>query len=110
MHSMVRLAGRGAAAAAVAALAAAGAAHAQRLVIVNGERLGRMQIEQLDRLNCSPVPDGRYWLDPRSGAWGHAGNPLRQGFVGEACRRESRPKSLSERGLLYRPGEILNGR
>ncbi|MCB1959755.1 MAG: hypothetical protein KDE68_04390 [Rhodocyclaceae bacterium] len=75
-----------------------------RLVEVNGVRLAPAALQQLDRAACQRVPDGRYWIDWRSGAWGYRGGPQR-GWVGEGCRQ--RPKSLSERGLLYSPGELL---
>ena len=78
---------------------------AQRLVIVNGERLNANEIGQLERLACTAVPDGNYWIDMNTGAWGYAGNSYLMGYVGDACQRH---RSLSERGLLYRPGEILS--
>lgn len=91
--------------------AGAGVAHAQRMVVVNGQRLDAAQIAQLEQRNCARVPDGRYWLDVRTGAWGYAGWPQVQGVVGAACNASRpRPRSLSERGMLYRPGEIVNGR
>ncbi len=91
--------------------AGTGAAHAERLVIVNGQRLDVGQIAWLEQRNCAAVPNGRYWLDLRSGAWGYAGWPQVQGYLGAACgAARSQPRSLSERGLLYRPGEIINGR
>jgi hypothetical protein len=90
----------------------AGAAQAQRMVVVNGLRLNAEQIAWLEQRSCAPVPDGSYWLDLRTGAWGYAGWPQRQGFVGAACRTPSSAprRSLSERGMLYRPGELINGR
>lgn len=91
---------------------AAHAAHAQRMVIVNGQRLDPIQITWLEQRNCRPVPNGSYWLDLRTGAWGYAGWPQVQGYVGAACGGPPSPsrKSLSERGLLFRPGELINGR
>ena len=65
-------------------LASTAAAAQSRLVVVNGQRLNDAQVAQLARLNCSPVPDGHYWLDLRSGAWGHAGGPP-QGRLGDGC-------------------------
>jgi hypothetical protein len=89
-------------------LALGGAASAQtRWVIVNGHRMSDAQVAYLEHRACTPVPNGRYWLDPQTGAWGYAGHPRVQGVVGDACVRQQRRKSLSERGLLYSPGEIL---
>ena len=57
-----------------------------RWVTVNGQRQTDAQIAQLDRVQCTRVPDGAYWRDGRSGAWGYAGNPQMQGRLGELCR------------------------
>ena len=93
----------------IAALLCTGAAHAQRVVIVNGERLTPTQLAWLEHFNCTPVPNGSYWLNLQTGAWSYAGTVQRQGFVGDACRN-TRHRSLSERDRLFRPGEIINGR
>ncbi|KAA3654933.1 MAG: hypothetical protein DWQ11_02680 [Proteobacteria bacterium] len=77
----------------------------QRYVVVNGQRLGPAAMARLDRASCLRVPNGRYWIDMRSGVWGYEGGAP-QGRVGDNCRHQ-RPKSLSERGLLYSPGELL---
>lgn len=78
---------------------------AARYVVVNGQRLNPNQIQYLDQLSCGYVPDGRYWLDARSGIWGYEnGGP--QGHISADCNTQRRP-SLSERGLLYSPGELL---
>jgi len=86
-------------------LVAFGEALAQRNVIVNDERLTPLEISQLETLVCTSIPDGEYWIDLHSGAWGYASSYRRVGYVGEACQRR---KSLSERRKLYRPGEILS--
>lgn len=84
-----------------------GSAAAQmRYVVVNGQRLSDGQIAQLDRMQCTFIPNGRYWLNMRSGAWGYAGNPIRQGWLGDLCRTTQRHRSLSERGMLYTPGDL----
>lgn len=86
-------------------LGLAGTADAQaRFVVVNGQRMSVAQMAALDRAACARVPDGRYWIDMRTGVWGYEGGPP-QGRVGDACRQ--RRRSLSERGLLYAPGELL---
>jgi hypothetical protein len=66
------------------------------------------QIAHLERRACAPIPNGKYWLNTQTGAWGYAGNPHVQGVLGEACVRQQRPRSLSERRQLYRPGEIVS--
>lgn len=81
------------------------AAAQQRYVVVNGQRLDTAAMARLDRASCLRVPNGRYWIDMRSGVWGYEGGAP-QGRVGDNCHRQ-RPKSLSERGLLYSPGELL---
>ncbi|NRF68351.1 hypothetical protein HLB44_15260 [Aquincola sp. S2] len=86
---------------------AAGAVQAQRKVFVNGRLMNPQQLLVLDRMQCTFIPSGSYWLDAATGAWGYAGNPRRQGFVGDLCRTGGQShRSLSERGLLYTPGDL----
>lgn len=87
-------------------------AASQRHVTVNGTKLTPAQIAWFDRAQCAFTPDGSYWWNPQGGAWGYVGNPRVQGIIGDACRSNghrsqvSQRKSLSERGLLYRPGDL----
>jgi hypothetical protein len=57
------------------------------------------------------LPAGHYWLN-RDGYWGVVGNPQPLGniYAGAPPGTTARRPSLSERGMLYRPGEILDGR
>jgi hypothetical protein len=96
----------------LAMLCSAAAAN-PRMVVVNGQRLTPPQIAQLERLNCARIPDGVYWVNVFTGAWGYHGNPWTMGFVGQACGgaasgggNSQRQRSLSERGLLYTPGDL----
>jgi hypothetical protein len=77
-----------------------------RAVIINGQRASDGQVAYLEQRACTRIPNGNYWLDPRSGAWGYAGDPRARGVLGQACSQQR--KSLSERRQLYRPGEILS--
>jgi hypothetical protein len=77
-------------------------AYAERYVIVNGYFLNSAQIQQLEQQGCVSIPNGNYWLR-NDGWWGYAEDPTPRGKLGEYCRKPS----LSERRLLYRPGEIL---
>jgi hypothetical protein len=82
-------------------------AHAQtRVVVVNNQRLNDEQIARFDVIQCTRIPNGFYWLNTITGAWGYAGNPAIQGYLGSNCSPQRRQKSLSERGLLYRPGDL----
>lgn len=54
-------------------------------VFVNGQRMSDAQVAALAQRQCVAIPDGAYWLDLRSGAWGYAGNPRAQGVLGEHC-------------------------
>lgn len=108
---------RGLACAALATLAtsiSAIPAHAQtRWVFVNGQRLSDAQVLRVARANCTPIADGHYWWNEATGAWGVVGHPRPLGVLGQPCRRgapSSRRPSLSERGLLYRPWEIIDSR
>lgn len=88
---------------------AAGSAEAQtRFVVVNGQRLNDQQIAYFDRVQCVRIPNGRYWLNTATGAWGYAGVPVVQGYLGGACGNggSQRHRSLSERGMLYTPGDL----
>jgi hypothetical protein len=78
-------------------------AYAERYVIVNGYVLNSAQIQRLEQQACVAIPDGKYWLR-NDGWWGHANDPTPRGKLGDYCRKPS----LSERGLLFRPGEILS--
>lgn len=80
-------------------LAMAGAANAgtERDVVVNGRQIAGAELDRLDRADCRPFPDGSYWLNRRSGAWGPAGETAAQGRIGDGCRanKSARPKSRS---------------
>ena len=62
-----------------------------RWVVVNGQRMSDAQVAELDRLQCVAIPNGTYWLNSRTGAWGYAGNPRVQGVFGERCARGATP-------------------
>ena len=80
-------------------------AFANRSIVVNGIQLSQVEASALDAYACSYIPDGRYWLLP-NGVWGYEGVPVMMGVVGDQCYSAPRP-GLSERGLLYSPGELL---
>lgn len=88
------------------------AAFAQnRIVFVNGQRMTNQQIAQLEFFACTAIPNGNYWLNLYNGAWGYVGSWQVQGTFGDQCNGQAQRqrRSLSERGLLYSPGEILRG-
>ena len=82
-----------------------GIAYAERFVVVNGYRLSIPDIQNLERIRCGPVPNGRYWLNMWSGLWGYEGNPRPQGHIKDNCYKPQRRPSLSERGMLFSPGD-----
>jgi hypothetical protein len=90
-------------AAIVMAGALSGSAHAERYVVVNGQRLNMAQIVYLERVRCGPIPNGSYWLNPATGIWGYAGSPRPMGHIQDNCHGTGRRPSLSERGLLFSP-------
>jgi hypothetical protein len=63
-----------------------GATAQSRQVFVNGQYLSNAQVAALARRNCAYIPDGAYWLNLQTGAWGYAGNWRVQGMLGDACR------------------------
>ena len=81
----------------------AGNAFAERYVVVNGQRLSIPEILHLERLHCGPIPNGRYWINLRTGIWGFEGNPRPQGHIKDHCRNPQPRPSLSERGMLFSP-------
>lgn len=90
----------------VLAFSVTGVAYAERYIVVNGQRMSQDQIAYLEQLRCGPIPNGHYWLDVRSGIWGYTGNPRPQGHITDNCYRRERRPSLSERGMLFSPGEL----
>ena len=76
-------------------------AHAQENYYINDEP-APFDVAQM--MAAYGMPFGYYWLDAR-GNWGVKGNtqPLGNIFAGNPAGH----RSLSERGLLYSPGELL---
>ena len=72
----------GALIAAAVALTCIDADAQQRVVIVNGQMLNAQELFVLDRLAGGFVPNGNYWLDPYTGAWGFANNGAPIGQMG----------------------------
>jgi len=66
----------------LAALLSINAIAFQRFVIVNGFPVGPADLAVLDYLHGEYIPNGRYWLDLNTGAWGFEGGPL-QGYLGD---------------------------
>lgn len=87
-----------------------------RFVFVTALRMSDQQINSLEYFSCVQIPNGWYWLNLINGAWGYAGSWQVQGYFGDQCalpaneQARRRRESLSERGLLYSPNELLNGR
>jgi hypothetical protein len=52
-----------------------------RFVVVNGQLLDAHWLALLDEAAGERVPNGRYWLNQETGAWGYEGGPL-QGYIG----------------------------
>ncbi len=68
-----------------------------RTVIVNGEVLNALELALLDGINCGiAVPNGNYWLDWATLAWGYAGDG-QQGTVGD-CASQSAPSETAPSG------------
>lgn len=80
---------------------------AERFVVVNGNRLSYVEIIRLEKWHCGPIANGYYWLNFSNGVWGYAGNPIPQGNITDNCYQQRHRPGLSERGLLYSPGELL---
>lgn len=76
-------------------------------VIMNGKVLDWQERQMLSNYACGPIPAGSYWLNLNTGYWGYAGSPRTQGHIQDRCPRGRPRRSLSERGLLWRPGELV---
>ena len=53
-----------------------------RHVMINGYRLSEQEIAYVEQALGGKVPNGDYWLDPRTMAWGYVGNPQPMGVLG----------------------------
>ena len=91
----------------ILSIGSVGSANAERYVFVNGMRMNHMYMAALDQWHCGYVPNGNYWLNINTGVWGYANNPVPQGNITDNCGYSTRRPGLSERGLLYSPGELL---
>lgn len=89
------------------ALSLTGMAYGERRVVVNGVRLNNAQIQTLEQWHCGPIANGHYWLNLNTGIWGYAGDSRPMGHISDNCYSPERRPSLSERGLLFGPGDWL---
>ncbi len=77
-----------------------------RQVFINRSRLSSAVLAQLEPPGAPRIPDGRYWYDARSGAWGLEGGFTR-GFVQAGLRIGGPlPADISGGGT----GVFINGR
>jgi hypothetical protein len=89
-----------------------GATAQSRLVFVNGQYMSDRQVAALARRACADIPDGAYWLNLQTGAWGYAGSPQVQGTLGDACGGGGHPGVNSRYGpyaTMRRAEEVANG-
>lgn len=67
-----------------------------RYIIVNGQMMGPAEIAYLTMCNDGEyIPDGRYWLDYNSGAWGYEGG-YQQGVLSCATSQPAGEESWSD--------------
>lgn len=52
-----------------------------RQIVVNGQRLGAQEIAYFDAAAGARVPNGAYWFDPASGAFGRVGDMAPRGAL-----------------------------
>lgn len=85
---------------AVVILAASASAGA-REVSVNGEPLNVLGLALVDALNCGEtVPDGRYWVNFESGAWGYEGGP-QQGVLDCEAQTAGHTQTSDDQGGFW---------
>ena len=74
-----------------------------RVITINGYQLSPDEIAYLDAVAGGQVPDGNYWLDPQSMAWGIVGDPQPRGVIGYGGGQSAgQPPHWSEVGQNYR--------
>jgi hypothetical protein len=89
----------------LATAAAARPAAAQAYYTINGQ-LAPYDIAM--NMAANGLPPGHYWLNAQ-GFWGVVGYPQPLGRVDMPASQAPRRRSLSERGMLFGPGEIMRG-
>ena len=77
-----------------------------RSVIVNGQEIGQRDLAALDFQNRAPIPNGYYWYDRISGAWGYQGGPC-EGFIASSMALGGQLRSDASNGDT---GVFVNGR
>ncbi len=83
-----------------------GCTHGDAMVVVNATELSAAELETHSAKLGYRIPDGRYWYDARTGAWGLEG----QGTAGIAVAGLSLGGPLRADASLGRSGVFVNGR
>ena len=87
----------------VLTLWATGANAQSRNIFVNGLRMTDRQAQVLEQQACTSIPDGAYWLNVQTGAWGYVGNPRAQGSLGDQCQQQ-----VGDGGGVVRRGPFVS--
>lgn len=90
----------------VAAAVAATPLGAQRVITINQTRLTEARIREVERQWQTSIPEGRYWYDRMSGAWGTEGGPT-TGFIHPGLDLGGPLRPDASRG---NSGVFINGR
>lgn len=77
-----------------------------RMVLVNGLQISDRDLSALDMQNRAPIPNGRYWYDRISGAWGYDGGPC-EGFIATGMALGGKLRADASNGDT---GVFVNGR
>jgi len=86
-----------------------GAVAQSRQVLVNGQYMSDAQVAALARRACTDIPDGAYWLNWQTGAWGYAGSRQVQGTLGELCGGGGGTGRYGPYATMRRAEEVANG-
>ena len=87
----------------VLTLCATGANAQSSNVFVNGLHLTDREAQVLAQQACTSIPDGAYWLNVQTGAWGYVGKPRAQGRLGDQCQQQA-----GEGGGVARKGPFVS--
>ncbi|MEJ2621040.1 MAG: hypothetical protein P8163_12460, partial [Candidatus Thiodiazotropha sp.] len=73
-----------------------------RHIHVNGECLESTEMVLLDQLIGGLAPNGYYWIDFDTGAWGYEGDQETQGYIGALAGNQTEPADSTSIFVSFR--------
>jgi hypothetical protein len=81
-----------------------------RHIHVNGECLESTEMAQLDQLIGGMAPNGNYWIDFNTGAWGYEGDQETQGYISTLADNQTEPGVSTSSGQRPYMDSSITGR